>query len=65
MKNLGELRQHPDYHRLVGVIKKKVDNQTLIVVRAGKDEDLDYIRYLSGRLSMADEILSELTVKED
>jgi len=61
----GELRQHPDWPRLLDVIQKKVDNSEARVLRAGKEDPLDEIRFYAGRQSMAAELLDELTVKED
>lgn len=65
MTTLGELRQHPDWPRLVAVLQKKVDSATIRVLRASKEDSLEDIRFYSGRRSLAVELLTELLVKED
>jgi len=63
MVNLGELREHSDYAKLLKAIDKSVDTARYRVLVASRREDIEEIRFRSGAMMALEELQSQLTEK--
>jgi len=58
---LGELPQHPDFHRLLDELEKQLDKATDAVVGASSGDTVDRIRFHAGYRLHVKEMLDVLT----
>jgi len=62
--DIGELRDYPDYTKLVNGISNEVDKAVKDVVTASHKKSIEEIRFLSGRLEALSWVYRELESKK-
>lgn len=61
---LGELREHPDFNKLVSELHKMLDIEAARVLVASREADFDRIRRYGGRHEMLTEVINQISGKE-